>query len=80
MTGIGSSIIARSVKMLKAALVNHIAFWLMHFAGSFCVQKARIGTHANMLPKTAQIVNMMTETMIIQLVIWNFFIVKMRWY
>jgi hypothetical protein len=56
MTGIGSKIIAKSVMMLMAAFVNHIAFWLMHLAGIFCVQKARTGTHANMLLETAQTV------------------------
>lgn len=55
MTGIGKIIMTKSVRMLIAALVNHIANWLIHFAGSL-VQNARTGTHANMLPVTVQTV------------------------
>jgi hypothetical protein len=54
-TGIGRRIMAKSVVMLIAAFVNHIANWLMHRAGSL-VQKARTGTQAKILLKTVQIV------------------------
>lgn len=44
---------AKSVVMLMAALVNHMANWSMQRAGSL-VQKACTGTQAKMLPRTVQ--------------------------
>lgn len=44
---------AKSVVMLMAALVNHMANWSMQRAGSL-VQKACTGTQAKMLLRTVQ--------------------------
>lgn len=46
---------AKSVVILIAAFVNHMANWLMQRARSL-VQKACTGTHAKILLKTVQIV------------------------
>lgn len=55
MTGIGRRMIAKSVMILMAALVNQTANWLRQVAFSW-VQKARTGTHMKILEKTVQIV------------------------
>jgi hypothetical protein len=55
MTGIGRRMIAKSVRMLMAALVNQTANWLRQIAFSW-VQKARTGTHMKILEKTVQMV------------------------
>lgn len=53
MTGIGRMMIAKSVKMLMAALVNHMANWFIQLAFSL-VQNALTGIQAKMLEKTVQ--------------------------
>lgn len=53
MTGMGRMMIAKSVVMLMAALVNHMANWFKHEAFSL-VQNARTGMQANTLEKTVQ--------------------------
>lgn len=55
MTGIGKRMIAKSVRILIAALVNHMANWLIHEAFSL-VQNALTGMQAKILEKTVQMV------------------------
>lgn len=52
-TGMGKRMMAKSVAMLIAALVNHIANWFKHVAFSL-VQNALTGTQAKILAKTVQ--------------------------
>jgi hypothetical protein len=54
-TGIGRKIMAKSVAILMAALVNHIAYWLMQLACSL-VQNALTGMQAKMLENTVHMV------------------------
>lgn len=77
MTGMGRMMMAKSVTMLMAALVNHIANWSIHVACSL-VQNARTGTQAKILPNTVQIVYAITTAIMHQEATLNFGLVKIR--
>lgn len=79
-TGMGRAMIMKSVRMLMAALVNHMAYWLMHFADFSLVQKARTGRQARMEPKSAQMVYRMTMAMVVKQANRNFGVGKTRRY
>lgn len=80
-TGIGSTMIIRSVTILMLALENHDAIVLMHVPGTAGPrQKRSAGVHRKIAETTVATVKPTMIAMKLQVQIWKVRVWKTRWY